>query len=440
MERKDNKGRLLAKGEYQRRDGYEYRYADPLTGAVRSVWAKTLTELRRKEKGLRDNVDAGVGRKGRTTTVDECFDVWVDRRSLDVAAGLLRQHTLDGYVYLWNSLARGSMMGKCRIALLTTELIQDHYRAMLAAGLAIGTVETLQTVVSQVVKHAYSQGWCSRDVSRGASTTIRRAARKREEVEGKHDHPHCLEPRERDALLEELKEPRWAHYAPIVRLLLHTGLRAGELCGLLPEDVSEDSIWVRRDLRYTHDADGHKQFLQTPPKSPRSRREVLLTDEAKRDLADWRALGKACVQEVCGLRGLLFCKPRGSALTYAAINKELHRIARAANERAGREVVPEGITCHWLRHTHITDAIDAGVPVQVVAALVGHEGVDTTWRCYYTCRRSTVEQGVEIMNRAARSARTAPVPGRTGAGFTLLDGGCDTKNAPNVNREIVGSV
>lgn len=441
MERRDNSGRLLARGEYQRRDGsYEYRCTDPRTGATRSVCAKTLGELRRKEQSLREDVEVGVARKGRTITLDQVFDIWHERRELDVAAGLLRQHSLDSYAYLWRTQVRGSRLGKCKAASLGTELMQDHYRSMLANGLSVGTVETLHGIVAQVVKYACTQGWCAQNCAHGALTAIQHAARRSDEAKGKHDHPHCLLPEEEDALIAELKSPAWKHYAPIVRFLLHTGLRASELGGLLPEDVCDDAVWVRRDLRYTHDAEGHMSYVVTPPKSASSRRKVPLTDEAKHDLADWIALGKRCAQEVCGITGMVFCKPRESALTYAAINKVLHAIARAANERAAREVIPKGLTCHWLRHTFITNAIDKGVPVQVVSALVGHENVETTWRRYYTCRQSTVDKGIDILNQAARAAARQPTGTPTSRGLTLFNGGPSTKNRPKSEHEIVGHV
>ena len=43
------------------------------------------------------------------------------------------------------------------------------------------------------------------------------------------------------------------------------------------------------------------------------------------------------------------------------------QMARPANrKKAGRTVMPEAIACHWLRHTFITDTIDAPAPAHVV--------------------------------------------------------------------------
>ena len=55
MARKDNKGRNLKTGEYQRPDGrYEYRYKDEITGKHNSVYAANLASLREKEKKIKE--------------------------------------------------------------------------------------------------------------------------------------------------------------------------------------------------------------------------------------------------------------------------------------------------------------------------------------------------------------------------------------------------
>ena len=50
--RKDNKGRVLKEGESQRKNGmYDYRWRTS-NGKRHSVYAKTLEELREKEKAI----------------------------------------------------------------------------------------------------------------------------------------------------------------------------------------------------------------------------------------------------------------------------------------------------------------------------------------------------------------------------------------------------
>ena len=58
MARKDNKGRNLKTGEYQRPDGrYEYRYKDEITGKRNSVYAADLASLREMEKRINKDMD-----------------------------------------------------------------------------------------------------------------------------------------------------------------------------------------------------------------------------------------------------------------------------------------------------------------------------------------------------------------------------------------------
>ena len=58
MARKDNKGRNLKTGEYQRPDGrYEYRYKDEITGKRNSVYAADLASLREMEKKINKDME-----------------------------------------------------------------------------------------------------------------------------------------------------------------------------------------------------------------------------------------------------------------------------------------------------------------------------------------------------------------------------------------------
>ena len=58
--RKDKKGRVLRRGESQRKDlTYQYRYQD-IKGKRRTVYAPTLEELRAKEEEINNAVNIGV--------------------------------------------------------------------------------------------------------------------------------------------------------------------------------------------------------------------------------------------------------------------------------------------------------------------------------------------------------------------------------------------
>jgi integrase/recombinase XerD len=56
---------------------------------------------------------------------------------------------------------------------------------------------------------------------------------------------------------------------------------------------------------------------------------------------------------------------------------QVHRIFKAAAKRAG---LPAAASAHWLRHAHVSHALDRGAPVHVVRQTVGHASLETTTR------------------------------------------------------------
>ena len=56
---------------------------------------------------------------------------------------------------------------------------------------------------------------------------------------------------------------------------------------------------------------------------------------------------------------------------------QVHRIVKRAAGRAG---LSDAVSAHWLRHAHVSHALDRGAPVHLVQATVGHASLATTSR------------------------------------------------------------
>ena len=69
----------------------------------------------------------------------------------------------------------------------------------------------------------------------------------------------------------------------------------------------------------------------------------------------------------------LFAEPAGQPLGYPAVHRLIGRIAK----RTG-----VAFTAHMLRHTHATELIRNGVPIEVVARLLTHRSSTTTSQTY----------------------------------------------------------
>ena len=102
MSRKDSKGRVLRKGESQRKnDGrYIYQYTDS-TGKRRVVYSNDLLELREKEKELvRNQLDGLESYCSGKTTLNYAFDRYISTKTD------LRRTTYTNYTYMYDRFVR----------------------------------------------------------------------------------------------------------------------------------------------------------------------------------------------------------------------------------------------------------------------------------------------------------------------------------------------
>lgn len=149
----------------------------------------------------------------------------------------------------------------------------------------------------------------------------------------------------------------------IIKTLLHTGLRVGELCTLQVDDLE---LSPKKGKIIVRQGKGEK------------RREVPVNAEAREAISKWLELrGRG--------PGLLFSSQRGDGITGSGIHRRLAELGRIANVEAH---------AHTLRHTFAKNLIDSSVGLERVAALLGHSNLNTT-RIYTTPGERDLEAAVE---------------------------------------------
>jgi site-specific recombinase XerD len=135
----------------------------------------------------------------------------------------------------------------------------------------------------------------------------------------------------------------------VVEVLARTGLRAGELC-----DLDADAVVLI--------GDGH--WLRVPVGKLRNDRYVPLHPDLVTLLADWTATNLDHIR----LHRRLVADHRGT-LDRHLVRRIVRRVAR----HAGVRVHP-----HQLRHTLATQAINRGMRLEAIAALLGHRSMHMT--------------------------------------------------------------
>jgi site-specific recombinase XerD len=136
----------------------------------------------------------------------------------------------------------------------------------------------------------------------------------------------------------------------VVELLARTGMRAGELAGLYADAVVQI---------------GGNHWLRIPLGKLRNDRYVPLHPQLITLLTDWTATNLDHIRE----HRRLIADHRGP-LDRHSISRIIHRIGRAAG-------VP-GVHPHRLRHTLATQAINRGMRLEAIAALLGHKKMEMT--------------------------------------------------------------
>jgi integrase len=193
---------------------------------------------------------------------------------------------------------------------------------------------------------------------------------------------------------------------PLWRLLLTTGLRRGELCGLKWSDLEPDlaTLTVRRQ-RVVEDPSS--RVREKPPKSHNGVRSLLLDPVTVQVLTGTRP--QATMARVSGY---LFTGRAGLPLRPDTVSNRFNRLAAEAGVR------PLGP--HQIRHLLAGSLLDTGYGIAEVAERLGHD--PATLMRYYSRvnadrRRQAAEHVADLL-----SAEAPPEPNESPPGRSITDG------------------
>ena len=181
--------------------------------------------------------------------------------------------------------------------------------------------------------------------------------------------------------LLELLEKEDMQHKTMIKLLMYTGMRRAELCGLEWSDINFDKsiIAIRRDSLYipkNQYLDKHGIITDTT-KNESSSRVIKASKSAMTMLKDYK---------VWQIQHRLQMGDRWKEtdrLFTTAFGEPIHpdTIGGWFSDFVKRNDLPH-ITIHSLRHTNATLMINSGVPLTTIAARLGHANTNTTTKIY----------------------------------------------------------
>ena len=193
-------------------------------------------------------------------------------------------------------------------------------------------------------------------------------------------------------MLKHLKGGRL--YVPVATAAA-TGMRRGEVLGIRWRDIDlkANTLSVVQVVEKTR-----KTLMVKEPKTEGSRRTIALPPSLVRTLAQYKK-----EQAAWRLRSGL---GKGEDLVFPSSDGAL-RNPDYFSKAFSREVAAvglQGVTFHGLRHTHISELLKRGVPVDVVAARAGHANPTITLNIYSHLLPGQQEQAAAIIDGYLRAA------------------------------------
>ncbi len=175
-----------------------------------------------------------------------------------------------------------------------------------------------------------------------------------------------------------------ARYRLVAQVLARTGLRASELCELAADAVTligKDAYWLR-----------------VPVGKLRNDRMIPLHADVVDLFADWTA---ANAEHIRASRRLL-------ADDHAPIDRRtVHRIVARVGASAGIDDMHP----HRLRHTLATQAINRGMRLEAIAALLGHRSLEMTLVYARIADRVVADEYASVCEQIDALYNTAATPG-----------------------------
>jgi integrase len=228
-----------------------------------------------------------------------------------------KRHRDQCYTYVKDA---ATILGNPKINEITTEMI-DRVTEVLVPNYRPATVNRKMAALHTLLKYAYDREWIEK---------LPKFSWQQED----NQRIRWLSPEE-EAQLLSLLPPDLSAFCEI---LIHTGMRRGELLSLQPDQIDGD----------------YARLWKTKTKTPRS---VPLSPRAKELMEQW--------------------VPFNMKLSY--INVEWNKARKAMGMDEDKNFV-----LHMLRHTTATRWLDATSNIALVQKVLGHSRLETTMRYAHT--------------------------------------------------------
>lgn len=366
--RKDSCGKVLKKGESQKKNNqYMYRWTDNL-GERRCIYANSLSELREKEKQIEMELFVGISRT--SVTLNEQINVYLStKRSL-------AKSTYNNYKYYYEHVIKNSKIGQMRVSNIKKTDVLLFYRSLSEEGYSAGTIKILHKIIRPALQLACDDNIIAKNPADGCTKEYA------EDMEKKYA---LTFEEEKEFLYRIQKRERMKRYYPLYAILLKTGMRISEAVGLTWKDVDMEKRTLDINHQVQYRMVNGKTLLYANETKTNAGKRIIPMDEELYQLfleqrKEWLQMKKDNEFEVDGYRDFVFISHlTGKCMNHNNIRRMMRSI-RDMNDK--RDIQLPDISPHILRHTACCRLAESGCDIKVLQYLMGHSDIRTTMRIY----------------------------------------------------------
>ena len=374
--RRDNKGRILRTGESQRADGrYMCKYVNR-AGETKVVysWKLVATDrvpkgkrddlsLREKEREIQRDLEDGIDTKGKKMTLCELYAKKTAQR-INV-----KKNTLAGRKYLMDALKQDKL-GSRSIDSIKPSDAKEWAVRMKEKGYGFKTISNYKRSLKASFYMAIEDDYVRKNPFDFQLSEV---------IDDDSESRQALSEEQEEKLLSFLQyDTVYQKYYDDVLILLKTGLRISELCGLTVQDLDFENHTLNINHQLLRNQEGY--YIETP-KTKCGIRKVPMSEEAGK--AFQRVLKrKKTVKGIVidGYRNFLFLNQKGMPMTACYYTSTLRNIVKKYNKYHD-EPLPK-ITPHILRHTFCTRLAQKNMNPKNLQYIMGHSSIMITLNLY----------------------------------------------------------
>lgn len=339
---------------YKRKDG-RWCAQVSLSGRRITKYAKTQRECHDWVREITNKIEHGMTFDATQLTLERFMQSWLTGKDLSIRANTARNYRRYSEQHIL------PVIGKMRLQNILPAHIRQLYLRMQAEGKGARTIQLVHSTLHCALKQAVKErllGYNPMD------------AVERPKVETQQFQVFTEE-QARTFLSATKGHP----YEALFYMALITGLRKGELLGLMWSDVDwqKGVLKVERQLQQAYWSSAEL----VPTKTRSGRRQIKLGKDGLAILgAHHQKQESQKIQAGDGWKenGMIFTTGVGTYIDQTKVSREFKHILR-------KNDLPD-IRFHDLRHTSISILLDIGTPVNTVQRRAGHSKASVTTDIY----------------------------------------------------------